>query len=571
MSIVIGVSTFVAIIFVLVLLHEFGHYLVARFFKIKVHEFGIGFPPRLAGFWTGRTEFVYTPSTEVDTDDTKSDLNPPPPNTWSLRDLARTRQVVSVLHVSREDGRQEARRVVVGKWTQADGEQTHRIETGQIAEEREAPDGTRTFTLKSMLWSLNWLPFGGFVRLSGEDDPDEPQSLAAAPAGARFAVLVAGVAVNVALAFVLFTIHAMIPHDEEVGDVTVNSVFPGSPAHEAGIRPLFRILEVDGKQIEHMGDVILAITESLGETTEWTVQPGYPDPFAGPTDPTVHYRDDDLIRLNVESRWDPPRWEVVDDVTDSDSQMSLRVARGFVPWVGLSNSLVVVPQGEADDTLSEVGLVDVRQFLPDASVGDRVDVVLGASRAGRLSYLDARTLDARLGSETHVQEGATGVNLGMANDRRVTRSEPLPGALADAGRSLVGLPVATGKSIWGMASGSKNPAFDGPAFVGPVGMAEITTTLTTGGTSDFWSRVSALLFWAALISLSLAVLNFLPIPGLDGGRMLVVVIEAIRGGKPLNQRVVGMVHFAGFMVLIALMGLVVLMDVFRLLRGESLF
>jgi regulator of sigma E protease len=62
------------------------------------------------------------------------------------------------------------------------------------------------------LWTLNWLPIGGFVRLEGEDGDaaDDPRSFAAKPLRVRLAILVAGVAMNIALAFVLFFLIALL-------------------------------------------------------------------------------------------------------------------------------------------------------------------------------------------------------------------------------------------------------------------------------------------------------------------------------------------------------------------------
>jgi regulator of sigma E protease len=74
---------------------------------------------------------------------------------------------------------------------------------------------------------------------------------------------------------------------------------------------------------------------------------------------------------------------------------------------------------------------------------------------------------------------------------------------------------------------------------------------------------------AILLSINLAVLNILPIPMLDGGRLLFVAIEWVRGGKRVPSEKEGLVHLIGFMVMIALVIAISANDIIRLVRGIS--
>ena len=68
---------------------------------------------------------------------------------------------------------------------------------------------------------------------------------------------------------------------------------------------------------------------------------------------------------------------------------------------------------------------------------------------------------------------------------------------------------------------------------------------------------------AVLLSANLGVMNLLPLPALDGGRLVFLIVEAVRR-KPINREVEGMVHFAGLMLLMALMVVIMFNDILKL-------
>jgi regulator of sigma E protease len=126
------------------------------------------------------------------------------------------------------------------------------------------------------IWSLNWLPFGGFVRLLGEDEVDkkvleDKRSFASQNVWKRITVVVAGVAMNLILAWILFYIviigqgwKVIYPTLEPVAMVA--EVEAGYPAAEAGVMPGERIIAIDGKSIKTSDDVISEIkSKSTGE------------------------------------------------------------------------------------------------------------------------------------------------------------------------------------------------------------------------------------------------------------------------------------------------------------------
>jgi regulator of sigma E protease len=98
------------------------------------------------------------------------------------------------------------------------------------------------------------------------------------------------------------------------------------------------------------------------------------------------------------------------------------------------------------------------------------------------------------------------------------------------------------------------------AFTGPVGIVQVTgEAASTVPQVGFYP----LFYLTAFLSTSLAIVNVLPIPALDGGRVLMVLIEVVRGGKRLKPETEGLINLAGFVVLFALIALITYYDIAR--------
>jgi regulator of sigma E protease len=103
-------------------------------------------------------------------------------------------------------------------------------------------------------------------------------------------------------------------------------------------------------------------------------------------------------------------------------------------------------------------------------------------------------------------------------------------------------------------------------LVGPVGMGQLTGEIVERSTIPLWVTLANL---AGFLSLNLFILNLLPFPALDGGRLVFVVLEMLRGGRKIAPEREGMVHFVGLMVLLTLMFVIGFSDIMRLVRGDS--
>ena len=101
-----------------------------------------------------------------------------------------------------------------------------------------------------------------------------------------------------------------------------------------------------------------------------------------------------------------------------------------------------------------------------------------------------------------------------------------------------------------------------PQLTGPIGIAELTGEMAKAG-------LSPLLEFAALISINLAIINLLPFPGLDGGRLIFLALEWVRRGKRISPKKEGLVHLIGFIVLILLIMVISYYDIASIIHGES--
>lgn len=104
-----------------------------------------------------------------------------------------------------------------------------------------------------------------------------------------------------------------------------------------------------------------------------------------------------------------------------------------------------------------------------------------------------------------------------------------------------------------------------PQVAGPVGMAQMTGEVVK---EAGWK---SLVDFAALISINLAVINILPLPFLDGGRVMFVLVEVLRRGRRIAPQKEALVHFAGLVVLMTFVVVISYFDIARLIRGQSFF
>ena len=155
-------------------------------------------------------------------------------------------------------------------------------------------------------------------------------------------------------------------------------------------------------------------------------------------------------------------------------------------------------------------------------------------------------------------QGAIGVQVNTVDPKIVKQSYPFWKAFPmGARRSLDTLVLAKNEIATWFTGSSK------PQLAGPIGIAQITGEVAHSG-------ISPLIEFTALLSLNLAIMNILPIPALDGGRLLLLGIEFVRRGKRIPPEREALVHMIGFALLIALVFVISYFDIARIIHGDSL-
>jgi regulator of sigma E protease len=399
----------------------------------------------------------------------------------------------------------------------------------------------RLFSVKrgQTIYSINLIPVGAFVRPVGEDDPAIEGGLASKGPWTRMGVYAAGPLINVVLAFVFISAFYMGVVTTRITDnqgIMVHSVVAGSVAEQAGIQAGDVILRIDDTAVDEFGDISEALNANPGTSNVVLVQRGGTE-----MDP-----------ISVQPQYDAERERYVLGVS-------------LLSWLDMVTSVEADSPAaaaiEAGDAILRVDgkWVYSRETFSDAlkeaaDDGGSFDVVV--ERAKEDGTLGDKTVSLPSSS---VSDGAlVGVTTQWVNGAVLEKERRTPWqAVWDAGDFVIHLPSLIKDSIPLI---KQDP---GSAFIGPVGAAQLTVEVVKV------SGMASVLFLGGFISISLALFNFLPIPPLDGGGMLIALIEGIRGGKRLPQTAVRYVYLVGMVLMIMLFVLVFYGDIARIINGEG--
>jgi len=217
---------------------------------------------------------------------------------------------------------------------------------------------------------------------------------------------------------------------------------------------------------------------------------------------------------------------------------------------------------QAGDQFVRIGgqPIATQQDLSDAIKADAGRPVPVELRRG--GQIVTTTITPRTPDQTPTGQGSTGITVSAQS---VAVREPvwraIPDGFHETGRGI-------GATYSGLANLVRGQQPGGVSnLTGPVGIAQVVGEVVQQATIPVWVVLFNL---TAFISINLGILNLLPIPALDGGRLLFVVIEWVRRGKRVPPEREGMVHLIGMAVLLTIFVLVAFLDIQRILDGRSI-
>lgn len=394
-------------------------------------------------------------------------------------------------------------------------------------------------------YSIAAIPLGGYVRMLDEREGEVPAALRSQafnnkPVLQRIAIVAAGPLVNLlfaALAYwflFIYGVSALVPM---VGDVR-----PDSPAARAGVEPGYELLAVDGNPVRSWNEVNLSLAARVGESGRIELllgapQQGYARSYSVPVE----------------------RWAVE---LERESPVT---ALGLIPWqpeipavIGLlaEGGRAAAAGLQVGDRVLEVdgeAVADWIDFVHRVQAAPEQPLQLKLERGGRIVMLElvpqSRTLaDGRV--QGYIGAGVAPVEYPESMRRTLSYGpvDALVVAVEKTGQMISLTLDAIGKMVAGVIS-VKN-------LSGPITIAKVAGASAASGLESFVS-------FLAYLSVSLGVLNLLPIPMLDGGHLLYYAIELVRG-RPVSEQLQMLGLKIGMALLFGLMAVAIFNDLARL-------
>ncbi|MCP8463536.1 RIP metalloprotease RseP [Pseudomonas sp. ZM23] len=388
------------------------------------------------------------------------------------------------------------------------------------------------------------IPLGGYVKMLDEREGDVPSdqldfAFNRKPVFQRIAIVAAGPVANFLLAILFFWVLAMLG-SQQIKPV-IGSVVADSPAALGGLAAGQEVVAIDGEAVDGWNGVSLQLVRRLGETGELSVsvlEPGSSVPVAHQVRINAWLKNadspDPIGGLGIQP-WRPALAPVIAELDD----------KGPAKAAGLKvGDRLLSVDGHAVD--------DWQQVVEKVRARPEEKIALGFERDGQRQEV-ALTLAAK--GEGKARTGYLGAGVAGGQWPAEMLREVSYGPVAAVGQALSrtwSMSLLTLDSLKKMVLGQlsvKN-------LSGPITIAKVAGASAQSGVGDF-------LHFLAYLSISLGVLNLLPIPVLDGGHLLFYLIEWARG-RPLSERVQAWGMQIGISLVVGVMLLALVNDLSRL-------
>lgn len=404
-------------------------------------------------------------------------------------------------------------------------------------------------------WKL--FPLGGSCAMVGEDeDNDAEDSFNTKGVWARFSIIFAGPFFNFILAFVFSVI---ILANSGIDIPLVEVVYDHQPAQEAGIQKGDMIKEVNGKKITigreidtylllHplTGDNVEVVLERDGETKKVSIDPHYKTYLFGFTYGSQATSNTEIVEVSPDRPFAKAGLKAGDKIKSVNGRM--------------------VTSGE------EMGNVMAQENVS----GDPITFVIEQDGQEKTFEIKPEPYESlTLGFYASADEPIKQLVAKPGQDLKEVRLNPLlrTGYILKYSVIEVKYWIETTVASLGQLISGKLSKDD---ISGPVGIVSavgdvIDQTADYGKAFEhsrweiFCDIVMNMLYMAVLLSANLGIMNLLPLPALDGGRLVFILIEAVRG-KPIDPAKEGYVHFAGFVVLMLFMIFIMYNDILRIVH-----
>ena len=239
---VINLLIFIAMLGILVFVHELGHFALAKRLRVPVFEFGFGFPPRV---WRFRRDHGW--------------IELQGRRIMIPHDFAMPQNIGVGTRAAYKTKFENDREVLTSLQVVAEGDPT--------------PSSFVQYFDPGTEYTINAIPLGGFVNLMGENDPNVPGGFATAKPSVRAPILLAGVVMNFILAFIVFAITAFAaPPYVTVQTTRIVAVTPDSPAAVVGLKSNDTIAKINGVDVQNNFPALSqALRQNAGNEVTLTV------------------------------------------------------------------------------------------------------------------------------------------------------------------------------------------------------------------------------------------------------------------------------------------------------------